>query len=119
MDEKLLEILSSSGQIDEQKLLDYLQGKLSPQERNEIEKLLADSDFEKDAEEGLEQIRNKENLPAVMSQLNRHLVMKLSKRRKKNAKRGLPDLIIPVAATIIVLLLLFAIYFLVIKHSSH
>jgi anti-sigma factor RsiW len=118
MDEKLFEILSGSGQVTQQKLLDYLQGKLSPAESHEIEKLLADSEFMNDAAEGLEQIRNKEELPVVLNELNRHLVKKLSTKRRKMLKRGLPDLLIPVVATILILIVILMIYYLVTSHLA-
>jgi len=109
MSNDLLNILSHSKDIDQQKLLDYLDGKLSPQERHDIEKLLIDSDFESDAAEGLSQVQDKSKLPAVMNELNRKLVKKLSRRRKKLLKQT-PDLIIPVGATVIILLLIFMLY---------
>ncbi len=109
MNNDLLNILSESKNIDQQRLLAYLEGKLSPEERHAIEKLLIDSDFDNDAAEGLSQVHDKSKLPLVMNELNRKLVSKLSKRRKKLLKRT-PDMIIPVAATIIILLLIFMLY---------
>src|SRR5690606_11456575 len=96
MNNDLLNILSRSKEIDQQKLLDYLEDKLSPEEKHEIEKLLVDSDFDSDAAEGLEQVQDKSTLPAVVSELNKRLVKKLSERRKKLLKKKSPELIIPV-----------------------
>lgn len=92
MNNDLLNILSESKNIDQQRLLAYLEGKLSPEERHAIEKLLIDSDFDNDAAEGLSQVHDKSKLPLVMNELNRKLVSKLSKRRKKLLKRT-PDMI--------------------------
>ena len=68
MNNDLFNILSAKD-IDQQKLLDYMQDKLSPEERYEIERLLIDADFESDAAEGLSQIKNKKRLPLVMRNL--------------------------------------------------
>ncbi len=105
MNKDLLNILSDSKEIDQQKLLDYLQNNVSEEERHEIEKLLIDADFESDAAEGLQQVGDKSKLPVVMSELNRQLVKKLSKRRKRNADNKPINLMIPVVTTIILLLL--------------
>ncbi|MFT3705866.1 MAG: hypothetical protein QM802_26105 [Agriterribacter sp.] len=117
MNDDLLNILSQSKDIDQQKLLDYLQNKLSAEERHEIEKLLVDADFESDAAEGLEQVEDKKNLPVVMHELNRKLVKKLSKRRKRTWRgKPIPNVFIPVVATIIILLLIWMFYFLLKKY---
>lgn len=108
MSKELLDILSDAGEIDQQKLLDYLQGNLSEAERHEMEKLLLDSDFSSDAAEGLEQVRDKKKLPVVMNELNRQLIKKLSKRRKKS-KRPI-NLMVPVITTTIILLLILMFY---------
>jgi len=111
MNTDLFNILSQSKDIDQQKLLDYLQDKLSPEERHEIEKLLVDADFESDAAEGLATVSDKQQLPVLMSELNRKLIKKLSKRRKKRlGAKPLPNILTPVVATIIILLLILMFY---------
>ncbi|MBX3242453.1 MAG: hypothetical protein KIT80_04885 [Chitinophagaceae bacterium] len=116
MNKDLLDILSESDGIDQQKLLEYLQGNVSEEERHEIEKLLIDSDFDSDALEGLESVKDRTRLPVVMNELNRQLVKKLSKRRKKNKKPI--NLMIPVVTTIIILLLILMFY-LYIRSRGH
>ena len=60
MDEDLLNILSNSNKdIDNQKLMDYLSGKLSEGEKHEIEKEMMDSEMMNDVLEGLEKFKNK------------------------------------------------------------
>ena len=110
MNNELLNILSHSKEADQKKLLDYLENKLSPEEKHEIEKLLIDSDFENDATEGLQQVTDKGNLPVVINELNKRLVKKLSERRKKLLKKKPPELIIPVVTTIIIILLVLMFY---------
>ena len=57
MDE-LKDILSNSNKdIDNQKLMDYLSGKLSAEEKHDVEKEMSGSDFMNDAVEGLEKIK--------------------------------------------------------------
>ena len=112
MNNDLLNILSHSKETDQQKLLDYLENKLSPEEKHEVEKLLVDSDFDSDAAEGLQQLPDKSHLPEVVNELNKILVKKLSKRRKKLLKKKSPELTIPVVATIIILLLVLMFYLL-------
>ena len=62
MDE-LKDILSDSNKdIDNQKLMDYLSGQLTAEERHDMEKEMADSPFVNDAVEGLEEIKDKKNV---------------------------------------------------------
>lgn len=112
MNNDLLNILSHSKETDQQKLLDYLEGKLTPEEHHEVEKLLIDSDFENDAAEGLQQVADKPRLPQVVNEMNKMLAKKLLERRKKRLKKKSPELLIPVAATVIILLLVFMFYIL-------
>lgn len=112
MNHDLLNILSHPEGADQQKLLDYLQNRLSAEERHEIEKLLIDSDFDSEAAEGLEQVKDKSRLPVIMDELNKSLVSKLSRRRKKLLKKKPPELMIPVVTTIIILLLVLMFYIL-------
>ncbi len=91
MNNELLNILSQSNKdIDNQKLMDYLSGKLSGQEKHEVEKMIADNEFLHDAIEGLEHIRDEKKLQAYVRQLNQelhnHLVKKKQRREKKQIK---------------------------------
>ena len=52
MNDDLLNILSNSNKdIDNQRLMDYLSGKLTEKERHEVEKMMAGDDFMNDAVE--------------------------------------------------------------------
>ena len=58
MSDELLNILSNSNKdIDNQKLMDYLSGKLSAGEKHDFEKTLVDSEMMNDAVEGLQKIK--------------------------------------------------------------
>ena len=115
MNNELKNILSNSNKdIDNQKLMDYLSGKLSPEERHEIEKQMADSDLVNDAVEGLEEIKNKKDISLYVEQLNADLHKQLDKKKKRKEKRKLKDQ--PwLYLVIVLLLLLIIISFIVIK----
>ena len=115
MDDKLLNILSNSNKdIDNQKLMDYLSGKLSPEEKHEIEKQMTDSDFVNDAIEGLEDVKNKKDLSILVEQLNTDLHKQLDKKKKRKEKRILKEQ--PwLYLTIIIILFLIIISFFVIR----
>lgn len=115
MNNELKNILSNSNKdIDNQKLMDYLSGKLSGEEKHEIEKQMADSDFLNDAVEGLEDIKNKKDLSLFVEQLNADLQKQLDKKKKRKEKRAWKDQ--PwVYLAIILLLALTVICFIAIK----
>ena len=115
MDDKLFNILSNSNKdIDNQKLMDYLSGKLSAEEKHEIEKQMADSDMINDAVEGLEEIKNKKDISLYVEQLNADLHKQLDKKKKRKQKRTLKDQSW-VYLAIVLLLLLIIICFIAIK----
>ena len=92
MDYDLLKILSNSNKdIDNQKLMDYIAGKLSAEEKHEVEKWMTDSHFMNDAVEGLEAVKNKAKITDMVEQLNRDLLKRLDKKRNKQRKRRLKD----------------------------
>ena len=88
----LKDILSSlSTDIDQETLLLYLQGKLSGEKKNEVEKKLMDSDFNEDAIEGLQEIRDKEQIPYMVEMLNRELKKKTLKKKQRRDKMRFKD----------------------------
>lgn len=110
MNHDLMNILSNSKTTDQQKVLDYVQGKLSSEEKHEVEKLLIDSDFDRDAAEGLEQVKDKTTLAFIVNNLNKNLRKKLSDRKKNFLKRNKPELTLPIIATIIIITLVIMFY---------
>ncbi len=88
MNQALLNILSNSNKdIDNQKLMDYLSGKLSAEEKHELEKQMVDSEMMNDAVEGLQDFENKKDVQAFADQLNNNLQKQLEKRKKRKLKR--------------------------------
>jgi hypothetical protein len=92
MNEDLFNILTNSNKdIDSQKLLDYLQGKLSQEEKHEVEKTMADSEFMADALEGLEKIPDEKKLQRYVEQLNKGLHHHLEKKKLRRKQRKLKE----------------------------
>ncbi len=115
MSNDLLKILSNSNKdIDNQKLMDYLSGKLSEEERHIIEEAMIDSELMNDAMEGLDGFKNKKEVSALVEQLNSNLKKQLEKKKSKKLKRSIKEL--PwLYLTIIIILIIILIGFLVIK----
>lgn len=114
MNDELLNILSNSNKdIDNQKLMDYVSGKLSAHEKHDFEKSLIDSEMMNDAIEGLEKLKNTD-VSAVVKQLNNNLHKQLNKKRSGKTKRGIKDLAWLYFAIILVLIIIL-IGFIVIK----
>ena len=110
MNDKWQDILQKTGQISEQKLMDYLQGRLSPEESHEVEKLMVDSGFIDDAVEGLSEMKDKQKIAVILQELNGHLNSKIKQKSKKN-KLIIPDqLTLTIATTVTVLLLIVMAY---------
>lgn len=92
MNPDLFNILSNSNKdIDNQKLMDYLNNKLSAPEKQELEKLMAGSSFTNDALEGLQHIKDKNKLQAYVDQLNKELHNHLQKKKLRREKKRLPE----------------------------
>lgn len=116
MNENLRDILSNlNPEVDQEMLLQYLQGKLSAQEQHELEKQMMGDDFESEALEGLQEIKNKKNIAALVDQLNADLKRRTEKKKKLREKLKLnldSNLII---AIVIILLLIILSYFILHK----
>ena len=107
MPDKLKDILSHlSPDVDQETLLKYLEGRLSDEQRNEVEKKMMTTNFNDDAMEGLQEIKNKENISSLVEQLNRDLHKKLEKKKKKREKLRFKDQPWLYIAIIIILLLI-------------
>jgi membrane-bound ClpP family serine protease len=116
MSENLKDILSNlNPDIDQETLLQYLQGKLSAQEQHEVEKKMMDNDFNADALEGLQEFKDKKNITTLVDQLNTDLKRRTEKKKRFKEKWRLnldSNLII---AVVIILLLIVLSYFIIHK----
>lgn len=81
---------STSGRVTEQQLMDYLEGKLPPEQAHEVEKMMADSGFLDDAVEGLSHMKDKQRIATILHELNSKLHAKTRKQKSKHAHL-LPD----------------------------
>jgi len=92
MSNDLLNILSNSNKdIDNQKLMDYLSGKLTEQEKHEVERWMVDNDFENEAMEGLQDITAKKDLSVYVDQLNKELNQYIQQKKQRRERRRLKD----------------------------
>ena len=119
MSDNLKDILSNlNNEIEQEKLLDYLNKKLSATEAHELEKQMADDPFINDAVEGLDEFRNKKDLSLYVEQLNRNLKQQLDKKKMRRQKQKLKDQ--PwVYFAIILLLLLIIISYVLVKYYTN
>ena len=107
MSDKLKDILSHlSTEVDQETLLKYLEGRLSEEQKHEIEKKMIDSDFTNDAMEGLQEIKNKARILSLVDQLNRDLHKKLEKKKQRREKFRFKDQPWLYIAIVIILLLI-------------
>jgi predicted secreted protein len=116
MSENYKDILSHlSTEVDQETLLLYLQGKLSEEKKNEVEKKLMENEFADDAMEGLQQFRDKQQVAYTVEMLNRDLKKKLEKKKKRREKMRIKDQ--PwLYIAILILILLIVICYVVIRH---
>src|SRR3712207_1496744 len=88
MQENLKDILGHlSTEIDQEALLLYLQGKLTPEKQHELEKQMLENEFTADALEGLHSFGDKKKLAHLADQLNRELKRKTAVKNNLRAKR--------------------------------
>jgi len=115
MSKDLKDILGNLNKdIEQDKLLDYLNKNLSAAEAHEVEKQMADDEFMNDAMEGLENFKNKKDVSLLVQQLNAELKKQTAKKKARKEKRRLKDQ--PwLYITIITLFLLIVIGYIVIK----
>ena len=115
MNEKYKDIFAHlSTEVDQETLLLYLQNKLSEEKRHEVEQKLMESDFNDDAVEGLQQIRDKRRINYMVEMLNRDLKKRLEKKKQRRQKMQIKDQ--PwLYISILILVLLIVISYIVIR----
>jgi hypothetical protein len=110
----LLNILSNSNKdIDNQKLMDYLSGKLSEQEKHEVEKWMVDNDFGNEAIEGLQHFTAKKDLQGYVDQLNKELNQYIQKKKERRDRRKIMEMPWVYVALVFILLLIIVVYFVI------
>lgn len=81
--------IEQRGDLSEEQLMAYLEGRLTGEEQHAVEALLAGEGMESDALEGLRDFDAAE-AQAVTGRLNRQLQQSL-KKRKRTTRRGMMD----------------------------
>jgi anti-sigma factor RsiW len=105
MSDQWEDMLSRHPSVDPKKMLDYLDGKLSEEDKRAMELQLAESDFEADAMEGLSQIGNKARIGGIVTELNEKLHRRTRQRRKRLFRNGMTFPLWLAYATIIIIML--------------
>ena len=92
MKNELFNILSnSSNEVDNQKLMDYLTGKLTGSKKQEMEDWISSSELLKDAVEGLGKISDKAKLQGYVDQLNKQLHQHLQDQKSRRERKRLKE----------------------------
>src|SRR5688572_24063158 len=92
MSKELLNILSNSNKdIDNQKLMDYLSGRLSEPEKHEVELWMSENDFANEAVEGLQKFDGKKDLQQYVDQLNKELNVYIEKKKSRRERKRLKE----------------------------
>ena len=114
MSKDLLNILSNSNKdIDNQKLMDYISGKLSAEEKHEVEQWMIDNNFESEAIEGIQKVKNQKELQAYVDQLNKDLHSYISQKRQRREKRKIREAPWAYLAVFLILILIIIAYFVI------
>jgi hypothetical protein len=102
-----------STEIGQETLLLYLQGKLSEEQKHEVEKKLLDDEFNESAMEGLQEFRDKEQLKYMVDMLNRDLKQRTKKKKQMREKLRYKDQPWLFISVLIILLLIVLSYFVI------
>lgn len=115
MSDGLKDILSNlNKEIEQEKLIQYLNRHLTDEDQHAVEKVMNEDDFVNDAVEGLQSMENKENISMHVHLLNENLKKQLSKKYRKRKKRKMEEQ--PwIYYSIVIILVLIVIAWLVIK----
>ena len=109
MQENLKDILSHlSTDVDQETLLLYLQGKLTPEKQHELEKQMMENEFASDALEGLQQFEDKKRLSSLAAQLNKELQKKTARKSTRKIRKIQAEPWLIITLVIILLLIVFS-----------
>lgn len=113
MSDDLKNILSNlNNDIEQDKLLDYLNRQLTEKEQHELEKQMNDDAFMSDAMDGLAALHPKKDVSAIVQELNSGLNRQL---RKKKKKKTFFQQDTTIYYSIVILLMLLVIAFVLVK----
>ena len=87
MNNDLKNILSNLNKdVEQDKLLEYLNRSLSPEEQHQLESQLNDDPFMSDAMDGLSEMPSSEKVALMVYQLNKNLKTQLEKKKKRKKR---------------------------------
>ena len=119
MTEPLKNILNDGEkEVPNEKILGYLNNELSPEDQHSVEGNLNDDPFLSDALDGLEQFKDKADLPAVVKELNIDLSKHLGITKKKKRRDRRPDHTWFYYTLIIILLVCVVAYIIIRKYNA-
>lgn len=95
---------------NDDELLQYLQGNLTPEEANALEQEMAESNFVNDAMEGLQSFKNKTEITNYTTELKRQLKKQISTKKSRREKRKFKNNNIAIVAVAVILLLCIVAY---------
>lgn len=119
MSSDLLNILSNSNKdIDNQKLMDYISGKLAGKDKHEVEQWMIDNNFESEALEGLQMVKDEKDLELYVNQLNKELQKYLQQKKQRRDRKKIKEIPWSYLAIVVVLLLIIIAYVVIQKMTK-
>lgn len=110
---KPLKNKSADTEVPDQKILDYISGKLSGDELHEFEALMLDSEILNDTVEGLEKIKEHSDPELMAHRLNKKLKKQLHKKPERPGQKSIKEMNWIYLVILIILLLIIVGYFVV------
>jgi anti-sigma factor RsiW len=108
MNEEYNDLFTTTQCPTQQQLLDYVQGRLTPEQQHEVEMHLADCELCSEAVEGLAAFQQKEQIPVWLQQMRNQMLRKLrSRKRRKDQVTYYTQLAIIVIVILFILLAAF------------
>lgn len=95
----------NNDELSEEQLMNYLQGNLSEEQAQQVEKQIGDDAFVKDALDGLQQFSSNKKLDDYVRNLNQNLQQQLAIKKERKWKRRLNQPSWILLATVLILLL--------------
>lgn len=111
MNEEYNDLFTTTQCPPQQQLLDYVQGRLTPEQQHEVELHLADCELCSEAVEGLAAFEKKEQIPGMLKQMKKQMLRNLrTRRRRKDQVAYFTQLAIIVIVILFILLAAFWTY---------
>ena len=119
MNEEYNDLFTTTQCPTQQQLLDYVQGRLTPEQQHEVELHLADCEMCSEAVEGLATIKQQEQIPVWLRQMRTQMLRKLrSRKRRKDQVTYYTQLAIIVIVILFILLAAFWAYHFITHRSK-